>query len=68
MNRDDALRLLDYTQTAGLRGQVYLLGNGRDWVVILDGSWFIWNYRDWSAYHKAYKKDRARQRQEVKSA
>ena len=68
MSHEDAQRLLDYTQTAGLQARVHLLGNGRDYVVILDGCWFIWNFADWSAYHKAYKKDQARRRQEAKSA
>ena len=67
MTEQDAQRLLDYTETAGLQAACRQIGNG-EWIVILDGAWFIWNFADWSAYHKAYKKDQARQRQEASVA
>lgn len=73
MTEEQAYRLLDYTQTANLRASCRQIGNG-EWIVILDGPWFIWSFSDFSAYVKAYKKDQARQRQaqqkkqEVKSA
>ena len=51
MNRREAKALLSEVQDAGHYGEIRQLGNGRDFVVIINST-FLWSRADWRAYKK----------------